>query len=572
MGLLRPLGAVALAAAFVCTVSSWFGAPVGAEPPDPPTGWLRPVDGAVVRPFEEPASRYGPGHRGADLAAPPGTVVRAANDGVVSFAGNVAGTLHAVVAHGGDLRTSYSFLARVDVRTGQTVRRGDPLGITGGAGDQHAGDVLHLGLRVGDRYVDPMQLFDPTDLTELVRLVPTDLPPAEPWSPSRERSALLDGLVVEGGGPGFVDKVLGGAVDAGRTLVDGGAAVAGSVVRGASAGFEQLTRAGVAFSREIARLTEAGWDRTALAGMTRDLAAIAAGIREWWRSRDDCSGTSAPADGSGGSGHLLMAVAGINSATEDYGATFDLDTNALGYQSNEVGYYSYAADHGPYEEPDTWGDLLAAGQRLGEQLKAMHVANPGREVDLVAHSQGGVVVDVFLQHVYDASDPAYPPIGTVVTLASPHEGAPLATVAGDIRSTRTGRAVLDAAEEVLPVPPSDGVSTGQLAEDSELMNDLWGHRLPEHVDFTSVGGVDDVVVPASQIDVPGGTEVVIDVGGVSDHSAIPDDPRALEVVRAALEGRPPPCVGWVEGLRGAIEPVVITRVEHTVGDVARAAP
>ena len=76
-------------------------------------GWLRPVDGAVVHPFEEPASVYGPGHRGADLAASPGTPVRAANDGVVSFAGSVAGTLHVTVAHAGGLRTSYSFLASV---------------------------------------------------------------------------------------------------------------------------------------------------------------------------------------------------------------------------------------------------------------------------------------------------------------------------------------------------------------------------------------------------------------------------------------------------------------------------
>jgi hypothetical protein len=567
MASLRPLGAATLAAAFLCS-----SAPLAAAPPDPPTRWLRPVDGPVVRPFEEPASRYGPGHRGADLAAAPGTIVRAANDGVVSFAGAVAGTLHAVVAHGGDLRTSYSFLARVDVRTGQTVTRGDVLGTTGGTGPEHSGGVLHLGLRVGDRYIDPMQLFEPTDLTELVRLVPTDLPPAEPWSPSRERSALLDGLEAEGGGPAFVDKVLDGAVDAGRAVVDGGEAAAGVVVRGASAGVKQLTRAGVALSIEIARLAEAGWHRTALAGLTRDLAAIAAGIRDWWRSRDDCSADSAPADGTGGSGHLLMAVAGINSSTDDDGATFALDIDALGYHATEVEFYSYAGDHGPYEKPDTWGDLLAAGERLGEQLKAMHAANPGREIDLVAHSQGGVVVDVFLQHVYDAADPAYPPIGTVVTLASPHEGAPLATVAGDVRSNRTGRAVLDVAEAVLPLPPSDGASTRELAKGSELMNDLWAHRLPDHVDFTSIGGADDYVVPATQIDVPGGTEVLVDVGGVSDHSAIPDDPRALQVVRAALEGRPPPCVGALEGLRGAVDPVVITRVEHTVGDVARIAP
>jgi len=571
MGPFRPLLAAALAAAFLGSVLSGVGAPVGAEPPDPPTGWLRPVEGLVVRPFEEPASRYGPGHRGADLAASPGTVVRVANDGVVSFAGSVAGSLHVVVAHGGGLRTSYSFLARVDVHTGQTVGRGDPLGITGGTGPEHDRNVLHLGLRVGDRYVDPMQLFEPTDLTELVRLVPTDLPPSEPWSRSRERSALLDGLRVEGDS-GFVDRVLGDAADGGRALAAAGVEAAATVGRGVVAGYEQLVRAGAALTIEIARLAKAGWDRTWLAPLARDLAAVAAGMRDWWSARGDCSSTSPPADGTGGSGHLLLAVAGINSSTGADGATFSLDTDALGYHPGEVAYYSYAGDHGPYARPETWGDLLAAGRRLGAQLRAMHAANPGREVDLIAHSQGGVVVDVFLQYVYDASDPAYPPIGTVVTLASPHEGAPLATVAGDARASRSGRAVLDVADEVLPLPPSDGPSTRQLAEGSDLMNELWGHRLPEHIDFTSIGGADDVVVPATQIDVPGGTEVVIDVGGVSDHSAIPHDPRALEVVRAALEGRPPPCVGWVEGFRGAVDPVVITRAEHTVGDVARAAP
>ncbi|HEX6311435.1 MAG TPA: hypothetical protein VF152_07380, partial [Acidimicrobiia bacterium] len=73
---------------------------------------------------------------------------------------------------------------------------------------------------------------------------------------------------------------------------------------------------------------------------------------------------------------------------------------------------------------------------------------------------------------------------------------------------------------------------------------------------------------ATQIEVPGATEVVVDVGGVSDHSSIPRDTRALQVVRAALEGRPPPCVGVVEGVRGAVDPVVIRRVERGFGDAA----
>src|SRR5436190_4226903 len=113
-------------------------------------GWLRPVDGAVVRPFVAPASVYGPGHRGVDLAAPPGTPVRAANDGTVVFAGAVAGSLHVTVAHDGGLRTSYSFLQSVAVREGAAVARGDVVGTAGGSGPDHDGTVVHFGLRVGD--------------------------------------------------------------------------------------------------------------------------------------------------------------------------------------------------------------------------------------------------------------------------------------------------------------------------------------------------------------------------------------------------------------------------------------
>jgi Peptidase family M23/Putative serine esterase (DUF676) len=573
MDRLRHLLAVAFAAALACWAVLVGAGPLGAAPPPAdrvpadraPGGWLRPVDGALVRPFEEPASRYGPGHRGADLAAPPGTVVRAANEGVVSFAGSVAGSVHVVVAHDGGLRTSYSFLARAGVRAGQAVGRGDPLGLTGGAGPEHDPGVLHLGLRVGDRYVDPMLLFGPPDLTELVHLTPTDLPPARPWSPARERQSLRRGLELLRGDPGVVDRLLDRAADAGAAVVRGRGAALGAAGRTAGRVTGKLAAVGAEVARGLARLATEGWARTPSAALTRDLGALAERILGWWRSRGGCSPQSPPADGNGGSGHLLMAVAGIDSGTGRRGATTTLDAAALGYDPGEVTYYSYAPDGGPYRKEDTWGDLLAAGRRLGVQLQAIDVEQPGREVDLIAHSQGGVVVDVFLQYVYDAADPRYPPLGTVVTLASPHEGAPLATVVGDVRKTRSGRALLDVGDETLPLPPSSGTSARQLAEGSSLMRDLWDHHLPEHVDFTSIGATHDVVVPATQIDVPGATEVVIDVGGADEHGAIPTDARALQVVRAALEGRAPPCVGVVEGLRGAVAPVVITRAEHTVG-------
>jgi hypothetical protein len=39
----------------------------------------------------------------------------------------------------------------------------------------------------------------------------------------------------------------------------------------------------------------------------------------------------------------------------------------------------------------------------------------------------------------------------------------------------------------------------------------------------------------------------------------------MTAARLALEQQPPVCVGWAAGIRGAFEPVLIRRVELTVG-------
>src|SRR4051794_16823449 len=105
---------------------------------------------------------YGRGHLGVHFRVPPGTEVRAAGGGIVTFAGRVAGSLDVVVLHRGGLRTTYAFLATAVVRPGDAVVRGQVLGTTGGRGPGHNGSVLHFGLRRGDDYLDPMSLFSPT--------------------------------------------------------------------------------------------------------------------------------------------------------------------------------------------------------------------------------------------------------------------------------------------------------------------------------------------------------------------------------------------------------------------------
>ena len=566
---------VCLAASSLLVGRDELGA--GAAPPAPGGcgAWLPPVDGPVARSFQAPAFAYGPGHRGIDFAEPPGTPVRASGDGVVAFAGPVAGSLHVVVAHDGDLRTTYAFLAGISVRAGDRVTRGQVVGAAGSSGPEHEAGGLHFGVRLGDRYVDPQRLFGVCDLTQLVRLIPVDEVPAEPWDARRVVSGSLASggsgvAAVAGDLAGALGDAAGATVGAGRSGWEAMTGAAGAAAGGA----RTLGGIGGRGARGLAGVAAAAFGHSPVGILVPVAMDVAAGAADWWHHRQECSDGSAPADGTGGSGHLLMAVGGIDTGGAPDHPTFGLDTRALGYRDDEVTYFSYAPDGGAYRAHRTHGDLQRAGLRLAEQLKRAQHEHPGREVDLVAHSQGGVVVDVFLQDYYDAADAEYPPIGTVVTLSSPHEGVPLATAAADWRASPVGKELVEAAEERLSVAPVSAPSVRQLDEHSRFLRDLWDDRLPDHVDFTTIGASDDFLVPATQVDVPDATKVVVGVGGgpLDDHANIPRDPGALRVVRAALEGRPPPCVGVAEGLRGVVVPTLITRVEHGLGDLPVVSP
>jgi murein DD-endopeptidase MepM/ murein hydrolase activator NlpD len=134
--------------------------------------WAAPMAGELVvtRPFEPPPTPFTAGHRGVDLGGTPWSPVLAAGDGVVVFAGMVAGRSVISIDHAGGLRTTYE---PVDpsVRAGQPIARGSPIG-TLSAG--HAGcpreACLHWGLRRGESYLDPMALLE----IPRVRLLPLD--------------------------------------------------------------------------------------------------------------------------------------------------------------------------------------------------------------------------------------------------------------------------------------------------------------------------------------------------------------------------------------------------------------
>jgi murein DD-endopeptidase MepM/ murein hydrolase activator NlpD len=132
--------------------------PAAAGPSSP---YRAPLDGnlRVVRRFDPPAQPWLAGHRGVDLAAPAGAVVRSAGDGQVLYAGRIADRGVVSIGHAGGLRTTYEPVVPTVAR-GDHVGAGEPIG-TLAAG--HAGcpvaACLHWGLRRGDVYLDPLLLI-----------------------------------------------------------------------------------------------------------------------------------------------------------------------------------------------------------------------------------------------------------------------------------------------------------------------------------------------------------------------------------------------------------------------------
>lgn len=141
------------------------GSVAEAEPDGDARVAVRPVPGAVLRGFEPPTSPYGPGHRGVALAAGSGDEVVAALDGVVTWAGPVAGVGWVTVDHGGGLDTTYGDLDPVAVTPGADVAAGDTLGWLAGRATH-----LHWGARRDGEYRDPLALLG----RWRPRLVPTE--------------------------------------------------------------------------------------------------------------------------------------------------------------------------------------------------------------------------------------------------------------------------------------------------------------------------------------------------------------------------------------------------------------
>ena len=94
-------------------------------------------------------------HEGQDIDAAYGTPVQAAADGKVIIAGRQRGYGNVIyLDHGAGLSTRYGHLSQINVTVGQTITRGQVIGLVGSTG-RSTGPHLHYEVRINNQPVDP---------------------------------------------------------------------------------------------------------------------------------------------------------------------------------------------------------------------------------------------------------------------------------------------------------------------------------------------------------------------------------------------------------------------------------
>lgn len=109
------------------------------------------------------AGEPGAPHGGVDVAKPTGAVVIAPADGVVVLAAAAPFTLEGnllMIDHGMGLNSAFLHLSRIDVKPGEHVRQGQPIGAVGMTG-RATGPHLHWGMKWQDERIDPASLTGP---------------------------------------------------------------------------------------------------------------------------------------------------------------------------------------------------------------------------------------------------------------------------------------------------------------------------------------------------------------------------------------------------------------------------
>ncbi len=99
-------------------------------------------------------------HLGFDLSSVKNAPVPAANDGKIVFAENLGIYGNCIVVdHGYGLQSIYGHLSRIDVKPGESVTKGQTMGLSGSTG-LAGGDHLHFSMQLDGVQINPVEWWD----------------------------------------------------------------------------------------------------------------------------------------------------------------------------------------------------------------------------------------------------------------------------------------------------------------------------------------------------------------------------------------------------------------------------
>lgn len=127
--------------------------------------------GQLIHPFYKTLAS----HQGVDFAVPTGSRVFATADGKVTEIRTrpTSAGKYIIIDHGTGYQTQYRHLSRIDVKEGQSVKRGDIIGLTGNTG-LSLSPHLHYEVKYKGMRVDPIHYFfmelTPHDYQRIIKI------------------------------------------------------------------------------------------------------------------------------------------------------------------------------------------------------------------------------------------------------------------------------------------------------------------------------------------------------------------------------------------------------------------
>lgn len=129
----------------------------------PPT-YIKPISGGRISSSfgrrNAPTKGASTNHKGIDWATPTGTAVMASSGGTVIRAGWGSGYGYVVyIRHEDGRETRYAHLSKVLVKTGEKVKQGQKIALSGNTG-RSTGPHLHFEMHINGRPVNPLEYFN----------------------------------------------------------------------------------------------------------------------------------------------------------------------------------------------------------------------------------------------------------------------------------------------------------------------------------------------------------------------------------------------------------------------------